>query len=86
MFKLIFPSKTLQYMCLMSVTVTLQLQTVAEKTKGHEKNMENCMTDSLQGTRYFVKYSTFCHHFIFVFLTCKQNREVQRLLRLLCEL
>lgn len=40
----------------------------------------------LRDTRYFVKYSTFFHHFIFLFLTCKQNREVQQLLHLLCEL
>ena len=40
MFKLSFSSKNLQYVSLLSVTITLQSQTVAEKTKGQKKEEE----------------------------------------------
>lgn len=35
MFKLIFPSKTL-YVSLLSMTIIIQMQTLAEKTKGQK--------------------------------------------------
>jgi hypothetical protein len=56
------------------------------KQKGGGKKADRRVWQTDFVTHYFVKYSTFCHHFIFLFLACKQSREVPRLLHLLCEL
>lgn len=42
MFKLIFPSKTLEYMCLLSVTIILQSQTGRENKRTRKKQGELC--------------------------------------------